>query len=162
METKNLESYLAGHAFFSGLEPEYITLITGCAKNVVFKTGEYVFKHGGNAEQFYVLRDGFVAVEIPSPQGGPIVIATLGKDEIVGWSWLLPPHVYQFDARATQKTRALALDGACLRRKCDDDVRLGYELMKRFSRVMTDRLRETRMQLMDVYGNPYKDGNEPG
>jgi CRP/FNR family cyclic AMP-dependent transcriptional regulator len=50
-------------------------------------------------------------------------------------------------------TRAIAFDGKCLRGKCEQDHDLGYELMKRFARVMIERVRATRIQLLDVYGH---------
>jgi hypothetical protein len=50
-------------------------------------------------------------------------------------------------------TRAVSLDGVCLRGKCDEDPRLGYELMRRFARIIMDRLSATRLRLLDIYGN---------
>ena len=71
---------------------------------------------------------------------------------MLGWSWLFPPYRWQFDARATAETSAIALDGACLRGKCDDDSALGYRLMQRFAQLIQQRLQQTRLQLLDVYG----------
>jgi hypothetical protein len=48
--------------------------------------------------------------------------------------------------------RAIALDGKCLRTKCEQNHDLGYELLKRFSQIMSRRLDATRLQLLDVYG----------
>ena len=45
----------------------------------------------------------------------------------------------------------LALDGVCLRGKCEEDCRLGYELLKRFAHIMEERLKATQLQLLDVY-----------
>jgi hypothetical protein len=56
-------------------------------------------------------------------------------------------------ARAVELTRAIALDGKCLREKCEKDHDLGYELLKRFSNIIEQRLEATRLQLLDVYGN---------
>ena len=55
------------------------------------------------------------------PGGGTLVIETLDEGDVVGWSWLVPPYRWAFDARALDLTRAVAFDGACLRGKCDDD-----------------------------------------
>jgi hypothetical protein len=77
----------------------------------------------------------------------------LGEGEILGWSWLIPPYNWHFDARAVELTRAIALDGKCLRNKCEQDHDLGYELLKRFAHIMEQRLQATRLQLLDVYGN---------
>ena len=49
-------------------------------------------------------------------------------------------------------TSAVALDGACLRGKCEADTALGYRLMARFARLTQQRLQETRLQLLDLYG----------
>ena len=77
---------------------------------------------------------------------------TVGHGGILGWSWLFPPFTYMFDARAMEKTRVVMFDGLCLRGKCEEDHELGYRVVKRFANVMSRRLVETRLQLIDVYG----------
>ena len=47
----------------------------------------------------------------------------------------------------------IALDGKCLRTKCENDHDLGYELLKRFADIMTKRVESTRLQLLDIYGD---------
>ena len=47
----------------------------------------------------------------------------------------------------------MQFDGACLRKKCEEDPVLGYDLLTRFAQVLVNRLQATRLQLMDVYGN---------
>jgi len=149
MET--LEPILAQHPFLKDLEPKYVKLIAGCASNVRFNTGQYVFREGEEANQFYMIRQGKVAVQILAAQRGVITVQTIGEGEILGWSWLIPPYRWRFDARALEPTRAIALDGKCLRTKSEEDHDLGYELLKRFSSVIAERLEATRLQLLDVY-----------
>jgi CRP/FNR family cyclic AMP-dependent transcriptional regulator len=81
------------------------------------------------------------------------VLQTLEPGEIVGWSWLFPPYRWNFDVRALEPLGAIAFDGACLRGKCDRDPALGYTLMKRFARVLSERLGAARLQLLDLYGS---------
>ena len=150
MET--LARLLAEHPFLQGLQPEHIELLTGCASNVRFDSGQFIFREGDEANHFYIIRHGKVALEIYAPGKGPITIETLEEGDILGWSWLFPPYHWHFDARAVELTRAIALDGKCLRTKCDEDPSLGYELVKRFSHVLVDRLQATRMKLLDLYG----------
>jgi CRP-like cAMP-binding protein len=148
---ESLEPILAKHAFFEGLEPAYLKLLVGCASNERFPSGAYIFRQGEEASHFYLIRQGRVALEIHAPQRPPIVIETLDGDDILGWSWLIPPYLWRFDARIVEATRAIALDGKCLRAKCEEDHDLGYELLKRFAHIVTQRLQATRMQLLDVY-----------
>lgn len=152
MKVTTLEPILKMHPFFVGLDDSAISLISGCARNVLFKAGVPLARQGEPADVFYLLREGRVAVAFPSPQG-EVMIQTLNAGDVVGWSWLMPPYEWQFDVKAVKEVRAIALDGKCLRIKCEDDTRLGYELMKRLSRVMVERLHATRLQLLDVYGN---------
>src|SRR5438132_12207 len=113
MET--LEPILAGHAFFQGLAPPHLHLVTGCAANVRFAAGQVIFRQGEEANQFYLIRHGRVAIELDSPGRGGLTVQTVGEGEVLGWSWLIPPYKWRFDARAVELTRALALDGKCLR-----------------------------------------------
>jgi CRP-like cAMP-binding protein len=149
MET--LERVIAEHPFFVGLDNGFTQLMVGCASNVRFKAGEYILKEGDPANTFYLIREGRVAVEVFAPQHEPIIVSTLGVGEILGWSWLLPPFQWKFHARAMADTRAIALDGKCLRNKCEANHDLGYEILKRFTQIMEQRLEATRLQLLDVY-----------
>lgn len=149
---ENLEKILSTHPFFQDMEDEYLDLIVGCATNVRFEQDEVIFREGEEANLFYVIREGSVALDLHDPSSGKITIDTLIDGEILGWSWLVPPYYWRFDARATKRTRAIALDGKCLRNKCENDHDLGYELLKRFALIMDQRLQATRLQLLDIYG----------
>ncbi len=150
MET--LEPILGEHPFLKDLERRFIRLIVGCASNVRFDAGHFLFREGQEANDFYIIRQGKVAVEVFGAERGSINIQTIGEGEILGWSWLVPPYYWHFDARAVQLTRAIALDGKCLRAKCEEDHDLGYELLKRFCNIVAQRLEATRMQLLDFHG----------
>lgn len=148
---QTLEPLLAEHPFLKGLESRYVSLVVGCASNVLFKRDQYLFREGEEASQFYMIREGKVALEIPTERRSRLIIQTIGKGEVLGWSWLIPPYRWHFDARAVEPTRAIALDGKCLRGKSEQDHNLGYELLKRFSDIIVERLDATRVQLLDVY-----------
>lgn len=149
---RTIRDLIAEHAFFGDLADEYIELIAGCGRNVVFEPGAYVFNEGDEATGFHLLREGDVRLEIRAPQG-PIAIQTLHAGDILGWSWLVPPHAKRFDARVLTRTRAVAMDGVCLREKCDEDPKLGYELLQRFAQIIGERLQATRLQVLDLYGD---------
>jgi CRP/FNR family cyclic AMP-dependent transcriptional regulator len=148
---ENLERIIAEHPFFEGLEDSYMNLVVGCASNVRFKPDTYIFKEGDEANNFYLIREGKVALEIFAPQHKPIIVETLEQGDILGWSWLFPPFLWRFHAHALHDTRALAIDGKCLRNKCEENHDFGYELLKRFSQIIELRLEAARLQLIDVY-----------
>ena len=149
---QTIDELVAESPVFEGLTKEQLELIAGCAHNTGFNAGERMFREGDPADTFYVVRKGRVSLSTHAPARGSVVIETLDPGEIVGWSWIFPPYVWHFDARAVDDVRVVAFDGACLRGKCESDHALGYELMRRFAGVMIDRLLHTRLRLLDLYG----------
>jgi len=151
MET--LERLLAEHPLFKDLDEEYLKLMVGCASNVRFNQGDFIARDGDQADEFFLLRAGAVALNVYSPTKGDITYLTLREGEVVGWSWLIPPYRVHGDVRAIQLTRAIRVDGKCLREKCKQDPRLEMELYKRFVPVIVDRVEAMTMQLLDVYSD---------
>jgi len=149
---QTIERVLADHPLLKGCEPRYIQLLAGCARRVEFNTDEFIFRQGEEADQFYLIRRGRVALEIPTPGGGPIILQTAGKGDFLGWSWMITPYRWHFDARAVEVTRTVALSGKGLREKCEADHHLGYEVIRRVASIMDQRLQATRLQLLDIYG----------
>jgi CRP/FNR family cyclic AMP-dependent transcriptional regulator len=154
MQVEGLERIIRDHPFFAGLGEEFRKLVCGCARNVRFEAGQFLFREGEPANEFFLLRHGRVALEITVPGRGAMTFQTVGEGEIVGVSWLIPPYRWTNDARALGLTRAIGMDATCLRRKCEADHDLGYEMMKRFVPVLVQRLQATRLQVLDVYGTP--------
>ena len=150
MET--LRPVLAAMPFFEGMKPEHLDLIAGCAANVRFAPGEFVARHGDSADHFYIVRKGRLALEVHAPGRGEVTLQTIGDDEVFGWSWLLAPYRWHVDVRALTDTRALSFDGRCLRTKFEADAGLGYDVMTRFSQLMSQRLEAVSLQLLDFYG----------
>jgi CRP-like cAMP-binding protein len=149
---ERLKTKLAKHAIFKGLGKNYVQLIADHASTIRFKPGDVIFREGEEANQFYLLEEGMVVLEVAlSPDRDPIVIQSIGEGAVLGWSWLFPPHRRRFQARAIAPARAIAIDGKFLRTKCEEDHDLGYELMKRFALLIEQRLRAVRIQNPDMY-----------
>lgn len=150
---RTLEGILAKHPFFSGLDQRYVQLATGCASNVRFNAGDLIFREGDEADSFYLIREGKVALELFAPGRGSLTVQTMEDGEVLGYSWLVAPHRWRFDGRAVKATRAIVLDGRCLRDKCEEDHRLGYELLHRVASILGHSLDATRLRLLDIYGS---------
>jgi CRP/FNR family transcriptional regulator, cyclic AMP receptor protein len=149
-----LEDTLAYHPFAQDMNADVLSTIVGCCSNAVYHPGDYIFREGKPADNFYLIRHGLVALEIHVPQGPPIVVETLEAGDIFGWSWLLPPYRWSNDARASEQVRLLKLDGACLRGKMESDHSLGYEIYKRFLPIMARRLASDRLRIVELATEP--------
>lgn len=162
VEIKTIRTLLAANPFFEEMSDDHLETMSGCSKLMHFKPGEFLLHEGDEAETFYLIRSGEIAIESFAPAAGPLSIARIGAGGITGYSWLFPPYRNSFDSIALTNVSAVALDGACLRGKAEADHELGYQLMKRFAQVMLDRLQATRRQMLDVYANGRTTDATPG
>ncbi|MGO8721596.1 MAG: cyclic nucleotide-binding domain-containing protein [Acidimicrobiales bacterium] len=149
---EDIVALVANHPLLAGLPGDMISLVTGCARNVAFKVGQYLLVEGEAASTLHLLRRGRVSLEVRAPGRAPMVIETLEPGAGLGWSWLFPPYRWQFDARAIEPVGAIEVDASCLRSKAEADPAFGYELMKRFASVMVARLDAAQLRLLDLYG----------
>jgi CRP-like cAMP-binding protein len=150
--TKSMKELLGEHPFLEGFTNKDLEILSGFAADASFETGRQIFREGEEANKFYLVRHGKVAIETYTPGSGNLCIQTIGEGEVLGWSWLVPPYQWNFDARAIELTRAIEIDGECLRQHCEEDKSFGYEISKRFVQIMVQRIQATRMQLLDMYG----------
>src|SRR6185436_1542211 len=147
---ETLAATIAEHRLFKDLAPRYLALLAEVAMFKEFAAGEVIFREGDPANRFYLILDGEVALESPPDEGSPAVLQTIGRDDVLGWSWLFPPYYWHFDARATVPTKAIFFYGTWLRENCERDHDFGYEMMKRMSAVIIARLQATRIKLAEA------------
>ena len=148
---RTIDELLAEAPAFEGMAPAQLELIAGCAHNEVFEKGAFLLREGDTANVFYVLRSGRVKLEAHAAQRGALSIETIEKGDLLGWSWLVPPYKKQYDARVVKLVRGLLFDGKRIRALCEADPKLGYALLMKFSKIMSDRLWAARIQIMDIY-----------
>lgn len=154
MNISSIRDLLAEQPVLRELEPADLDLMAGCGHNEFFDVGTYLAREDTPSNQFFVLREGRVAVQMHSPTG-TLVVDTLERGDLVGWSWILPPYTWAFDVEVVEPTRAIVIDAACLRNKCESDNAFGYRLLRRFAGVIADRLQTTRVRLLDLYGGAH-------
>ena len=145
-----LATTIAEHRLFKDLSPHYLELLSEVAMFKEFAAGEILFREGDPANRFYLILDGEVALESAWRDRASVPLQTIGRDDVLGWSWLFPPYYWHFDARATQPTKAIFFYGTWLRENCERDHDFGYEMMKRMSAIVIERLQATRRKLAEA------------
>lgn len=144
----DLESAVANHPFLSDLSPAHLRVLTEQAMRARFAPDDMIFDAGDPANRFYAIEHGQIAIESDSSTG-PVLIETVGEGDVLGWSWLYPPYYWHYSARALDQTLAIFFYGTRLREICETDRELGYELIKRTTRVVIHRLQATRRRLLE-------------
>ena len=142
---------LKQHAFVADLSDAQLALLADLARSRTVEPKALLAKEGEPAETFTLIVSGHIAIEIHTPARGTIRLQTIGPGEALGWSWLIVPHRWQFDARVIETAQVLEFDSAKLRESCERDHEFGYQLLKRLLTMIAARLSATRVQLLDVY-----------
>lgn len=147
----NTKPIISEHSFLRSLPPAYLSILTDCAQSREFAAGEIIFREGEIADRLYLVEKGRIVLESHSTPSACLVVQELVADDVLGWSWLFPPYVWHFQARAVEPTRAIAFNGAHLLVACERNHEFGFDLMKRLAQVLIQRLQATRKQLVRLH-----------
>lgn len=134
---------------FSGLPTEHLEWLAEHATERHFDDGRLVARQGELARHFLLVLEGELIVEVPALTGPSLEVAVLGPGAAFGWSWLIEPFRWHFNARAESTTRVLEFDGDAIRGRCSGDKSFGYELLKRFSALMGTRLEAAHRRMKE-------------
>jgi len=144
----------ASHAFLRGMSPDHVIRLASAAVVVSIPAGQRLFDEGARADKCWLLTAGHVALDLHMPGQPNLIVETLGSGDVIGFSWLSPPHEWQFGAETVEPTTAFELDGAAVLALCDSHPDLGYQLALRMLAAAVQRLQATRIRLLDLYGAP--------
>jgi len=147
----NLLTLITEHPFLSGIRPEFCDIFQDCATIRRFASQQRIFNEGGDADHFYLILTGTVALETFVPGCGTVTIQNIGAGEALGWSWLFPPYQWHFKATTREPTEVISLDAAVLRAKAEQDRDFQGELLARIVKTLYQRLMGAREQLIDLY-----------
>ncbi len=145
---------LEGQGFFAGVPRHVAGVISALATERKMRIGELLFRQGELADRFALVRNGRVAVELYAPGRDPIVVEHVYDGDVVGWSWLVPPFRWSFDARAVEPSSLIEIDAAALRERFSTDPILGYEVIRRFMPVIARQIASARERLIECVTEP--------
>ena len=152
--TRQQTSVLAAQPFLRGMPSAQLAVLAGLCQHVTIPSRERLFDEGSRADRFWIIDAGQVTLDASVPGQGRVIIETLGRGDVTGLSWMLPPYQWRFGAVATQPTQAFVFEAPAVRAACDADPLLGYELSRRFSAVVVHRLQATRARLIEACARP--------
>jgi CRP-like cAMP-binding protein len=141
---------IAAHRFVAGMKPEHLNRLVDAAMFKQFERDELVFREGDPANRFYLICHGKIALESRRNDESAPLVQFVGEGDVLGWSWLFPPHYWHFDARAIEPTLAIFFYGTRLREQCEHDPEFGYDLMKRVAAIVIQRLQSVRVELLKL------------
>jgi CRP-like cAMP-binding protein len=148
------QSILAAQPFMRGLPGREVAVLARITRHISVPSGHRLFEEGATADKFWLIDAGRVALDAMVPGHGRVIIETLGRGDVIGLSWLLPPYQWRFGAVTTSPMQAFELDGRAVREACDADPVLCSEFNRRFIAVVVRRLQATRDRLVEACAHP--------
>jgi CRP/FNR family cyclic AMP-dependent transcriptional regulator len=153
MSNQSITDYLSAHEFFSEFSDDVLKFLCECSSTREVKKGQILFSLGEHADKFFVVRNGRISIQMPAIMGPTLEIQTLGRDQVLGWSWLIAPYQWNFQTKAEEDSELLQFDGTAILARCEQEPQFGYELLKKFAGLMSVRLNAARQKMMDEW-NP--------
>lgn len=153
MSNQSSTEYLSAHEFFSEFSDDVLKFLCECSSTREIKKGQILFRQGEHADKFYVVRNGRISIQMPAIMGPTLEIQTLGKDQVLGWSWLISPYKWNFQTKAEEDSELLQFDGTAILARCEQEPKFGYELLKKFAGLMSVGLNAACQKMMDEW-NP--------
>jgi len=148
MEVGDLE----GHPFFAALDAPELVSLAGIGRVEEVAAGDVILREGDDADAFRVLSQGRVSLKIDVPGRDDLVVATISRGKLLGWSSLLPQSRWVATATAVKPTLVLVFPAVALLALCDDEPRLGYRIARQALQTVSHRLHDTRLQMLDMFG----------
>jgi len=147
-------SQLRSQPFLRGMPPDQLAELARLSRHVAYPAGERLFEEGRTADTFWIIDAGRVTLDASVPGQGPVTIETLGRGDVLGLSWLVPPCQWRYGAVTATGVQAFAFDGRAVRAACAADPVLSAEVYRRFCAAVVHRLQVTRARLVEACCHP--------
>lgn len=118
-----------------------------------YEAGKAIFQEGDSAEEFFVLEEGKVAVQMtlpmtPATVSRKVTVDVMTKSEVLDWSAIIEPYVYTLTAVCLQKAKVLAISGSKFGWLLRDNPNISHEVLKGLIKVIASKLDDTRHMLV--------------
>ncbi|RMG94446.1 MAG: cyclic nucleotide-binding domain-containing protein [Deltaproteobacteria bacterium] len=146
--SEDVEALLGKMPLFDGLLPAHLRRIAALSEIVDVPKGEAVFHHGDPGDGLYLVLDGAIRISRNVSGMGEEALAILRPGQYFGEMSIVDDAPRSADAIAHEPSRLLRLPKDDLRDLMFVDRELAYELLWRFVRTLSSRLRESNDRLL--------------
>ena len=127
---------------FAKMEPSRLKLLAFASERVIFSAGQDLFRQGDPGDAAYVILSGDADVIVDTP-GGELVVARLGKHDVIGEIAILCDVPRTATVRAVDAVTTLVISKDLFLRMISEFPQMAVEIM----RELAHRLERTTQQL---------------
>lgn len=154
MTSLSVFDQLAMHHVVAHFPAVWLRRLATAGRPVFLPAGRRLFREDADADRFWLLHGGAVAIDLHVPGRGDILVERIGPETVLGWSWSRPPYRWRFGAVVAEDALAVEFDASRVRALMADDPELGRELNARLLDVVAERLQAARHRLVELYAYP--------
>lgn len=149
----NLTAWRTTSPLLADLDDESFAFLEGISEEAQYPPDRVIFRVNTPADRFFMVTEGTVALRMAGPARPAVTIQTVRPGGVLGLSWQMPPHLWQWTAQAIDATTLAMFDAETVRQRFETSPGLELALMRVLSSEALKRLQNVRLQLLDVYGD---------
>jgi CRP-like cAMP-binding protein len=130
---------------FDTLEESQLNALLSNSSVKSYSQGETIFQQGEEAKQLYILIQGEVDLTVKTQEKIALMTSKIEKEGAVfGTPSLMEPFRYNVTAKCLKPTKVLAIEAHHIRKKIEENPRMGGEIMRKLASIYFNRLNELR------------------
>jgi len=135
---------------FRGIDPEVMEEIANICSEKEYAKDTVLFEKGEEAESLYILEQG--ALNLVIKDGGSLIYSLTEPGEVFGWSSLVESGVYTASGVCATDIKAVKIKREKLDKIFDRHPEVGFKVLKRLARVISQRLSNAYRDLLSARG----------
>jgi CRP/FNR family cyclic AMP-dependent transcriptional regulator len=151
MVKQNIKNILEDNLFFKEFNQEEIEILVKHSVFSSFNEGEFLLGRHQEAKYFYFIINGSVSLQVFSHEHGILELDNIQDGEILGWSWLVPPFAFHYDALALERTNAVYFDAVAIKNEMQKNHDFGFKMYSLFTPIIIERLQASRKNILELY-----------
>lgn len=135
--------------FFESYSDEQLRTLARISSIREFKVKEIIFEQYDELSEVFVLLSGSISLGISLPKDKRIHLGTVAEGQLFSWSAVFQPYISTAWVMAVTPARVIAIDAKKLNAEIDKDCDIGFKTMSKIAQTISQRLSDTRFQLMN-------------
>jgi CRP-like cAMP-binding protein len=136
---------------FDGLSERELESLTEIAEIAELPKGSIIFREHEDSQQpsSYCWWNIAIQFEV-GHHTQDAVVHSVGSGQAFGWSALVQPYKFTATARCINASKLVTISRVKLRDLMEEDCHMGFVIMEKLAELVSERLRETRIQLISM------------
>ena len=136
-------------SFFENYSDDHLKIISKISTIKEFSVKEILFEQYDKLSDLYILLEGTLSLGISLPKEKRIHLSNIQAGQMFSWSAGFEPCISTAWVKATSPTKAMAIDAKKLQSEFKKDCEFGFITISKIARTISNRLSDTRFQLMN-------------